>query len=106
MRHAVRIIGGALLALAVTTAGGQEIRMGDSGDIQITGTMHYVDPGENRIVVNDMTYSLGQVVWINGTLQRVERLTELLDRNETIELELSGESGNGYPRVTRIHTNP
>ena len=106
MRHIMRIIGGALLALAVTTAGGQEIRLEDSGDVRITGTMHYVAPDENRIVVNDMTYSLGRVVWINGTLQRVERLTELLNRNETVELELSEESGNGYPRVTRIHTNP
>lgn len=102
----MKIFGGLLLALAATTAGAQEIRLGDGDDIRITGTMHYVDPGENRIVVNDMTFSLGQVVWIDGTLQRTERLTELLGHNARVELQFSGERESGYPRVTRIHTNP
>ena len=106
MRYAVRTLTSCFLTLAVTAAGAQEIQMGENGNSRVLGTIHYIDAEQNRIVVNDMSYSLGQAVWIDGTRHKVDRLTELLDRNETVELELSGESGNGYPKAIRIHTNP
>ena len=106
MRHTVMILMGALLTLAATTAGSQEIQLDSEQRNRLNGTVHYVDLEHSQIVVNDMTYSLGEAVWIDGTRHRVEQLKELVDLNETVELEFSGQGGNGDRRVTRIHTNP
>jgi len=105
MRQAVMVFVGILLTLAATAAGSQEFqREGDR--VLVKGVFQSVAVDRRQIVVDDTIFAIGPAVWIDGTSQTVDKLADLIDHNETVELELSGESRNGYLKVTRIHTNP
>ena len=105
MKQVVMVLIGTILTLAATAASSQTIQP-DGSDNLTTGTMQYVSPEEGLIVVDDQSYALRKAVWIDGTRHRVDEVKPLLERNETVELELSSDTLNGYRLVTHIHTNP
>ena len=100
MKYLLIAILSIMMALAATNVAALEQSESNKG------SFNNVLEEYNQLVVDDQIYALGKTVWIDGTKYPVDRVKELLDKGDTIELELSGERRGGYGVVTRIKTNP
>ena len=108
MRYVLLVAFSMILALIATTAGAQEASEEalNSDDRGTRGTFHRVIAEYDQLVMDDEIYALQETVWVDGTKYPADRVEEILQKDDAIELILSGARRGGYQVVTRIRTNP
>ena len=74
--------------------------------VEVEGVLGNAIARYKQIVVGDDIYALAKTLMIDGKQRLAGQVVDRLEDGERVRLELSGETRDGYPVVTRIETSP